>query len=580
MKKTKKKNKNPKTQTSTDHKSKKDIKQKDYIYWLLLIIIITSGLHFRTTNYAEEGIKNDAPTALAGGLLWFYPHNFYPGLMHYQPPVGHYLLAKGCMLSGEDFSNISKANPYFIPNIAAMIGKPYTVAENYCFIPVYAASILAFLGFTILSIMLLGKKESLFAIAFIAYNPTLLSMGRNMFIWSILWLFSLYGLIFLWKYYDSKKGSKKELIYTAITASLFGIALATKFTIALFFIFSIIIIIEKYKNNLNFKKGNAKIPIPLIKTLTIFIIIFTIVTMIPYQLNPKNFIDVYNAQTTAFSKDAGLKPGLGTIKAIEQFSLRMTAIDTIILLYSIFILYSLLKKPGKNTREKFILYNVLLFIIGTTLFTNQIGGTRAIPFFFIIPILMALAFSDKEYSIYRQLKISINKTQTITYAIIIIYIILNITTLIPVTPYYQLRTNPLLCAASTSGPCNPVPYPVDKQISSELKQLLKDNETYYNPKKLTGETYFYQRQEDYYNIWLLETHIQKTYNVNPTLYDIIQNFNFNNRKIQYIILDPATRNKEEKNIIESTKPLRTIKIHSIPVAHIYNIDQLSHTPNN
>ena len=572
MKKTKKKNKNPKTQ------DKKET-QKDYIFWILLIIIIISGLHFRTTNYAEEGIRNDAPTALAGGLLWFYPHDFYPGLMQYQPPVGHYLLAKGCMLSGEDFSNVSKVSPYFIPTIAAMIGKPYAAAENYCFIPVYLASILVFLGFTIFSIMLLGKKESLFAIAFIAYNPTILSMGRNMFIWSFVWLFSIYGLIFLWKYYDSKKGSKKELIYTVITASLFGIALATKFTLALFFIFSIFIIIEKYKNNLNFKKGNAKIPLPLIKTLTIFIIIFTIVTMIPYQLNPKNFIDVYNAQTTAFSQDAGLKPGLGTINALKQFSFNMTAIDTIILLYSIFILYSLLKKPGKNTREKFILYNILLFIIGTTLFTAQIGGTRAVPYFFTIPILMALTFSDKEYSIYRKLKISTNKTQAITYTIIIIYIILNIATLIPKTPYYELRTNPILCISGTSPSCNPIPYPTYKKISIELKQLLNENETYYMYPE-SADIYMHIKHESYYNTWNIKEAIQRQKNDKATLEEIIQTYNYfaeqnKEKPIRYIVLGKTDyKDPLAKYMIENIQPVKTVTVKNIEISYIYDLKTL------
>ncbi len=574
MKKTKKKNKNPKTQTANHHKDKKETRQKDYIFWILLSIIIISGLYFRTTDYAQEGLKNDSPTFLAGGLLWFYPHNFYPGMMHYQPPVGHFLAACGCMLSGEDFSGISQANPYFLPNLPYLIGKQYTAAENYCFLPIYIASILVFLGFAIFSMMLLGRKESLFAIAFIAYNPTILSMGRNIFTSVFIWLFSLYGLILLWKYYDSKKGSRKETIYSALTGAIFGIAFATQLTAAVFVLLTVFILLEKYKNNMNFTKGNAKIPVPMIKTLAIFITIFAIVTMIPYQMNPKNLTDIYTTYKAASPNDANPKIGLGTINTFKTFIPTMTIIDTLLLIYSIYILYMLFRKQDKSPKEKFIYYTVLLFITVTTLFTNTLGGIRAIPFFFTIPLLIALTFSDKKYSILQKLKIKDNKRTHIVYIIIIIYIFLNIATLYPAKPYYFMRTNNLYCSISDSPHCSPIPHPSDRQTTSELRKLLKDNETFYKPERYTGETYFYLRNKDYYNLWLLETYIQKEYQVKPNLYDIIRTFDFDNRKIQYIVLRPNTNNKEEKQIIDSLTPFKTVTIKNIPVAYIYSVDQL------
>lgn len=464
--------------------------------------------------------------------------------------------------------------PLFHPEYIPAHGKQYAAAENYCFIPVYIASILLFLGFIIFSHALLNKRESLFAIAFFAYNPAILSMGRNLDTWIFTWLFSLYGLLFLWKYYNSKKGSKKEIIYIIMSAAIFGTALATHFTLALFFIFSIFIIIEKYKDNLNFKKGNAKIPLPLAKTTIIFIIVFTIVTMIPYQLNPKNFIDVYMTETTTFKGDAGLKPGLGTINASKSIITNMNIIDTIILIYSVYILYRLFRKNQKSTKEKFIYYNILLFILATTLFTAQLGGYRSIPFIFTIPIMMSLALSDKEYSLFQKLKINNNIRTRITYIIIILYIALSIMSLYPIKPYYLTKTNELYCSISSNPQCNAPPYPASKLVNYELSKFLKDNETFYNPKKLTGETYFYLRNEDYYNIWLLETYIQREYKVTPSIYDIIRNYNFNNRTIQYLVLRPDTNKEEEKSIIKTIKPFKTIKINNIPVAHIYNINQL------
>ncbi|MFH1433084.1 MAG: phospholipid carrier-dependent glycosyltransferase [archaeon] len=572
MKKTRKNTNKPKTtQTQKTGKIRPQEDSVNHFYWILLIIIIVSGLYFRTVDYALEGIKGDAPLILAAGLLWFYPHDFHPSLMQYNPTVPNYLIASGCMLSGEDFSAISNAKPFFIPNIPALIGRPYAAAENYCFIPVYIASILVFLGLITFSLIMLNKKVALFAIAFFAYNPTLLSMGRNIYTWVFVWMVSIYGIIVFWKYYDEKKGSKKELIYAAITGAIFGIALGTKFTLALFFLFSIFLIIEKYKDNI--KKETLKIPIPLIKSMAIFLIIYSITAMIPFEMNPKNFYDTYHAMTT-YQEGADIKLSTGTLGALAQILPNFNIIDTLLFLYSIFIFYTIAKKKDKTKKEKYLLYYIILFLLSTTFIGNVLGGTRSLPFFFGIPILMALAFSDKEYSIFSKLKIDHSKRTQIIYAIIIIYIILSIFTLYPIKPYYQLRTNTITCTIINNSFCNPLPYPYEKKIDQELAKILKEKETFYIPSTYTGEGYFYIRQDDYYYIWLLKEYIKKQYNIKPSIYDIIMNFNVDNRTIKYIVLIPNTPVDEEKRIIETTTPTKVLEIKNIPVAYIYDVDTL------
>ncbi len=568
-----KKTKKNRTKTRIPDKTEKKRPQKDYIFWILLLIIITSGLYFRLTNYAQEGIKSDGPTILATGLLWFHPNDFYPGLMQYNPIVPNVLIASGCMLSGEDFSAISNANPYFLPNLAALVGKQYTAAENYCYIPVYIAGIIVFLSLIIFSFIMLKKKEALFAIAFFAYNPSLLSWGRNLYTYVFVWMISIFGVIALWKYYRERKNTKKELLYAAITGAILGIAVSTKFTLALFFPFAIFILIEKYKDNI-LKKGSIRVPLPLLKSIIIFLVIYIVASLIPYEMNPKNFTDTYHAMTTLQS-GADIKLDFGTLKALTSMMLTSNIIDLILLLYSAFIFYYIIKKKEKTNKEKYLLYYITLFLLGTAFVSNWLGGLRSIPFFFGIPILMALAFSNKEYSLLNKLNINQDKRTYITYTIIAIYIITNIFTLYPVKPYYMLRTNTIFCAITNHPDCNPIPYPANKYINSELAKILKENETFYDTRRLTSETHFYLRQEDYYYTWILEEHIKKQYNKKATIYDIILNYKMDNRTIKYLVIRPNKKDKEEeKRIMESTTPLKILKIKDIPVAYIYDVDTI------
>ena len=580
-KKTKKREKRNQNRTPSQQpkKSKLQNLKENKILLMILIATIILGTYLRLTDYAQEGIRTDSLTTLTGGILWFYPHSFYPGLIHYQPPVGHYLIGKSCMLSGKDFSEVSKASPYFIPTMPTVIGKSYAKAENSCFIVIYLSSLLVFLGLILLSYSLLETKSFIYATAFFAFFPAMLFFGRMMIVEVITWLFAVYAFLLLWKFYTAEKGSKKEKIYFTLSAIIIALAVATKFTAALFIIFSLILLTEKYYNNLKTSLKKGRIPKAILYNATIFTIVLTITFLIPFQMNPQNLKDVYTAQTSTMGT-AEMSLSLNTLQIIWKVIIKSNPLDTLIILYSLYILYYLLKKKQKSPEEKYILYLTLFFIASTTLFPGTLAYRRAIMFFFGVPLLMSLAFSGKEYSIFNKIKTLKTHEKTIFIAIILIYIISCTALLHPIKPYYSQYKNPLICTAFNSGCEYITPIPINKITANELKTVVKENETYYmypeNP-----DIYPYINHEDYYKIWRIKDAITRQKKQEVALEEIIQNYNYfaeqnNEKPIKYLIIAKQKDYKDPlaKNLIKNHTPAKTVTINNIEVSYIYNLKNL------
>ena len=555
--------------------------KKNKIFLSLVIIIIISGTYFRLTDYAQEGIRGDSISTMTGGLLWFYPHDFYPGMLHYTPPVGYYMIGKSCMLSGEDFREVSKASQYFIPTMPTIIGKSFPKAENSCFIVIYLSSLLLLLGLIMLSYALLDTKSFIYSTAFFAFFPTMIFFGRMLIVEVITWLFVVYGLLALWKFYTAKKGSKKEIAYITLTAIMFALATATKFTAALYFIFTLLLLIEKYKGNLKASLTKGMIPKPIIYSALIFIVLFTITFMIPFQMNIKNFTDVYGAHTRTFGDGKITLISLKSIDLIQELATRTNPIDIFLIIYALYILYLLLKTKEKSPSEKFILYLILLFITSTTLFSITLAYRRAIIYMFGIPLLISLAFSDKQYSIFNKIKIFKPHKKTIFIAIILIYIASSIALLYPIKPYYAQYKNPLICPIFKNNCEHIRPIPIWKPTAAELKTLIKENETYYmypeNP-----DMHLYIKHDSYYKTWSIKEAIERQKKDKATLEEIIQNYNYfanqtNEKPIKYLII---TKQKDYNDpfaitLTKNYMPTKTVKINNIEVSYIYNLENLT-----
>lgn len=583
IKQSKNKNLTSKENTQPVEKTESIIKVlvESKILAVILLIAIIAGVYFRVTDYALEGISTDSITTLTGGLLWFYPHTFYPGLIHYQPPVGHYLIGKSCMTSGQDFSEVSKSSPYFIPTMPLLIGEPFTKAENNCFLVIYISSLMVFLGLILLSYTLLDAKSFVYATVFFALFPTMLIFGRTIIVEVITWLFAVYGILALWKFYSSKKGSKEEIIYFTISAIIFALATATKFTSALYIIFSFFILLEKYQNNVKATLTKGLLSRHLLYNAAIFVLIFTITLLVPFQMNIKNLQDVYNAHKNAFPGEAKISLGTASIDIIKEFTIKSNPLDMLIIVYSIYILYRLLIKKEKSGGEKYILYLCILFIISTTLFSLTLGYRRAILFFIGVPLMASLTFSDKEYSIFNTLQGKLNvlkaSRKTIFISIILIYIISSSFMLYAIKPYYSEYANPVACAMFKESCTDIKPSPIFKTTADELKKILKDNETFYvYPENV--DTYMYLNQKDYYTTWYVKTQIAAQKKGDPSLEELIRTYNnitvqYGEKPIKLLVMrkqddyaDPLA-----KNLANNYIPEKIVTINNIDVAYIYRL---------
>ena len=223
-----------------------EIKQ-DKIFLTLLILIILLGIFIRFNNFSEIGYWSDDQAHIPAGLMWFYPHTYYPGLNYGNPPLGDIFIGLGCKISGEDFSGVSKVRPFFYPDRQSLL--PNLAKEKvdmFCHLPMYIFGLIFFILIIIFALTFFEPYPALFLISFFAFYNPLLIFSRVIKPDVILWVFLIAGLFSLLKAYQ-EYNFKKELIFFLASFLFLALALATKFTAAIFFIFAIFILFIKHK---------------------------------------------------------------------------------------------------------------------------------------------------------------------------------------------------------------------------------------------------------------------------------------------------------------------------------------------
>ncbi|MEM4266882.1 MAG: hypothetical protein QW404_02405, partial [Candidatus Nanoarchaeia archaeon] len=222
--------------------------KRDKLLLSLVIIILVLGVYVRFSHYGEESYWNDDMTTVPTGLLWFYPHNTYPGLAGQgEPALGNYFIGLGCISSGEDFSSVTKISPMFYPGREILLGEAMTKADRQCHLPMFIFGILFFVAICILALIFLDLYSATYVISFFAFFPFLLYLSRWIHVDIIAHTFLAFGLIFLWFFYNSKKYSFKETVLFSIALVFFSLAFSTKFPMAAFLIFAVFILLEKYR---------------------------------------------------------------------------------------------------------------------------------------------------------------------------------------------------------------------------------------------------------------------------------------------------------------------------------------------
>ena len=523
--------------------------KEDKLSLLLLLIIFSLGIFIRLDDYSEVGYWNDDISTVPSGLLWFYPHSYFPGLSGVsEPPLGNMIIGAGCMLSGEDFSRVSEIKPTFYPGREELIGKQLVKAESYCHLPIYLFGILFFIILIFLSFSVLEKYSALFAISFFAFYPVLLNFSRWIHVDVILYFFAASFLLFLWKFYISEKNSNKEITLLSISAIFIGLASATKFSIGTFIFFGIFIIFNKYKEEflsllkkmlkylnleaINRIKHEADYR-RLIILLTLFSLIFLIVFLAPFQLNPKNAIDTYERYTKFTSPEFAKAYFDFNLARILNYTFlsNVNLIDTLIFLFSIFMMFKLFSiKKEKN--EKFILYFISFFLISAVIFSQALDIPRiSLPYLIGVVFLMSMAFSSRPYSLLELFKIHKKKIFFTTF--ILIYIIYAFSIAYSTSPYFT-ASNPITCHFTRSK-CEPglAAYSA-KATGDYLNNILKDNETFMG---MEGVIFYYVRQEQSLQNFYFEQIFQQKTGRLPTAEEKIKYFHPYNQSIRYILLN-------------------------------------------
>src|SRR3989344_4637722 len=119
--------------------------RNDRFLLVLFLIVVISGIFIRLNDFSEVGYWNDDQATIPAGLMWFYPHSYFPGLNYGNPPLGDMIVGAGCMLSGEDFSKVSEVKPFFYPDRFSLLGDPLSRSDTECHLPMYFFGILFFI---------------------------------------------------------------------------------------------------------------------------------------------------------------------------------------------------------------------------------------------------------------------------------------------------------------------------------------------------------------------------------------------------------------------------------------------------
>ena len=568
--------------------------KKDKLAIIFLIILLVLGTYLRFTDYDTIGYSSDSLLTVAGGLAWFYPLPYFPGLVYMGPPLGNIIIGTGCMLSGEDFSGVSQAHQIFSPDLPILIGQKMVNAEPYCKAPIYFFGLIFFLLLSILAILLFRSYYALFPIAFFTFSQFILEWSRVISVDIISYVFIFLGLIFLWKAYNEDKESKKENLFFILTFISLGFAGATKLSAGVYLFFALIFFIEKYwqETKLLIKKILKIIKIniadklnvpseinitPIIKKGSVYFLLYLFALLIPYKLNPKNFFDVLVGFKKIAPEISSLKITLNIFTIIHEFLMKINELDFLIFLFSLFIFLRLLFKKDKEKNEKFILYFVLILIFGATFFESTWLFRVAIPLLVSIILLMGLAFSNKEYSIFSLLKIQTEKRKKIFYIFLSIYILFSLLVTISHAPYY-FRGNEVVCSFEKEN-CNQMVIgelysKAVKPTMTFLSPILNDNETFLYLE--SAIPIVYARQNDSLQHLNFDNYVQQKLGRLSTIQEKIQYFKPDGREIRYYIpIRWYVKDSESDIFKKEYLPNYIIRLDNTDVIKVYDLYNLT-----
>lgn len=562
---------------------------------IILVIALVLGLYLRFDDYAAEGYGSDDMNTIPAAVFAYYPHDYFPGLVSTEPPLGNYIIGLGCIASGEDFSQVKNVKPLFFPDRSAYIGKAARNAENYCWAPVYIFAIFFLIGIIIFAFSFFTEVYSAtFFITFFIFFTEIISDSRNLKVDIIFFTFVIFALLFLWKGYETKKSLFKEKLYFFISFALLGLTCAIKFPAGLLVIFSFLLLLEKYSKEILFllqkilEKIDIKIfgnkfnkeeinPNSLLINIALSAFSLGFFMMMFYNFSFKNLYDTYYYLTSLNNPGIqSFSPSITNfVLWLKDFLIQINILDLFVYFFSISTFVIIIFKKSKTGQEKFTLYLTLLGFFALASFATVANTHRGMPFMFGFFILMSLIFSDKKYSFFHIFKIN----RKYFLAFIIVYILISFIFLYS-APFHRTYRNPLSCFVFRSNDCkvNLVGFSV-KPVSLYMDSILNENETFLP----TGIYNYYIRHNDDILWWIFYSNFKKQTGEEPRLGDYLKYYRPEGRRVRYVHTDTSLETNPndivgigiDQDILKKNyKPSHIIKLYNKDVAYIYDLDTL------
>lgn len=542
----------------------------------LIVLIIILGLFIRFSHAFEETYWGDDMTTIPTGLLFFYPHTYYPGLAGQgEPALGNYLIGLGCMASGQDFSKVTQIQPMFYPGRPQLIGKEMVAAEPYCHSSMYIFGILFFTAVIILAFLILDKYSAIFASVVFAFLSYLLQLSRWIHVDVIGYFFVVVGLIFLWLFY---KKETNERLWVILAGIGFGLAFAVKLPNAIFLIFMIFIVLLKYKEEIKklvLNKYDTSVNNLFINA-AIAVASFLFAVFIAFG-NFGNVISVIQKYGSINPEHSFIALNKFFFADIGSLLMTFNSLELIIWIFSIYIFLRLLLKK-KDKAEQFIFYLYLLFWAVLLLFPAM-NYTRVVYVFIpAIVFMMALAFSDKEYSIFNTFKIP--KKEIVYPIFIVLLIVVSFFVAYQSSPLF-IPHNKLLCTLNlpdcsynTTRNFNH-PFGMSaKYATQDLSNVMKDNETFLGGNEMY---YYYIRQDESYALYAFISQVRSQINRRPNLNEFIEYYKPYNRTLRYLVVNPGSYDSsfpEFETFKKDYTPNILTKVNGVEAAYIYDLENL------
>lgn len=554
---------------------------QDKIVLILLFAILASGILVRVYDYDEVGMWNDDMSTIPTGLLWFYHHDYYPGLSGQgEPALGNLLVGAGCMLSGEDFSNVEKIIPMYYAGREVLLGNPITKAIGYCRMPSVLFGIMLIFIVALLSLVMFDKYTMLFTTAFYAFYPPLIQLSTFIHVDVFAYVFIAASLTALYMFYAAQIGTAKEKIYFAIAVLFAALAFGTKLPNAAYMIFAFLLLAEKNLGtiklwlgktlDLSFVNKNEEINAkPLLENLAIGVAVAAAAIYVVFGFSFKNVIEVitkYRADSTVELATLGLNSRF--FELVYNFFFLANPLDIALFLFSIYIVIKLamnFKELNKN--EKFLLYLYCMFLT-INIFMTTFEIIRVM-IMFSFPIILAMGLLLNS----RLLPISHDKRRIVTLTFMLAYLVVAGGIAFSISPHFMSCN--FLLKPFTPGKCmqNYVST-ATQQIGEKLNSVMANNETFVN---MEGVLFYYVRPEQGIQHLQLREEFRRRFGRMPTVEEKIKYFNYPNKTIRYVVALPTGPEDDPtiKSLLQDYEPNEIAYLKKWPAAYIYDLKSLN-----